>query len=80
MRMAAAEQLEGMGHDVEDRIDRFDRTRGRTGQVYDQTRSHGPCDPPREAAQRAGSSHGLGQPGRLTLEERPGGLRGEVSR
>ena len=53
MGSAAAEEFEGMGNDVDDGLDRFDRPGGRPGNVDYQAGTHA-CRPPPATADRVG--------------------------
>ena len=74
------QQLEGVGHHVEHGVEALDAARRRPGGVEHEAPPEGAGGGPGEPAERADQPHGLGQPGRLAVEDGQGALRREVAR
>ena len=81
MRPSTRHEIDGVGQDVEHRLQRLDRPLGRTGGVQDQRRSEGAGDRPTEPTEtgRVARAHGLGQTGCIAIDHRGRALRREIA-
>ncbi len=78
--MAAGEQVEGVGHDVEHGLERLDRTCGRAWRVENQAGADRAGSGSGQAAERAHQAHGFGQAWRLALQHSDRAFRRQVAR
>ena len=73
------EQAQRVGQHVEDGVEALDAALRRARRVEDDRVPGDAGDAPRQPPERAHEAHGLGQAGRLAVDDRPGALRREVA-